>query len=83
MESVPIETEEYILPDDIKEFKKTTDRKYDSSVCEGKTNRAMEGWAYYKITDQSFSLKIFQKNTSWKEANMSVWVIIYPILKVI
>lgn len=43
MESVPIETEEYILPDDIEEFKKTMDRKYDSSVCEGKTNRAMEG----------------------------------------
>lgn len=43
MESVPIETEEYILSDGIEEFKKTTDRKYDSSVCEGKTNRAMEG----------------------------------------
>lgn len=43
MESVPIETEEYILPDGIEEFKKTAGRKYDSSVCEGKTNRAMEG----------------------------------------
>ena len=43
MESVPIETEEYILPDGIEEFEKTTGGKYDSSVCEGKTNRAMEG----------------------------------------
>lgn len=43
MESVPIETEEYIPQDGIEEFEKTTDRKYDSSVCEGKTNRAMEG----------------------------------------
>ena len=64
MESVPIETEEYILPDGIEEFKKTAGRKYDSSVCEGKTNHAMEGWAYYKITDNHSVLKIFQENTS-------------------
>ena len=42
MESVAIETEEYILPDNIEEFKKTTDRKYGSSVCEWKINRAMK-----------------------------------------
>jgi hypothetical protein len=57
MESVPIETEEYILPDDFEEFKQSADEFYDPSVCEGNTNCAMEGWVYYKTTEPAFSFK--------------------------
>ena len=57
MESVPIETMTYILPDDFEEFKQTADGYYDASVCEGQTNCTREGWVYYKTTDPSFSFK--------------------------
>lgn len=57
MESVPIETMTYILPDDFEQFKKTADGCYDASVCEGQTNCEREGWVYYKTTDPSFSFK--------------------------
>lgn len=57
MESVPIETEEYILPDDFEQFKQTADAYYDASVCEGHEKCGMEGWVYYKTTDPNFSFK--------------------------
>jgi hypothetical protein len=57
MESVPIESEEYILPDNFEEFKKSADGNYDSSVCDGHANCPMEGWVYYKTTEPSFSFK--------------------------
>lgn len=57
MEVVPIDEEEYILPDDFKEFKCSADGMYDASVCEGKTKQAREGYVYYKTTDPTFSFK--------------------------
>ena len=57
MESVPIESMTYILPDDFEEFKQTADGCYDASVCEGQTDCTREGWVYYKTTDPSFSFK--------------------------
>ena len=57
MESVPIETMTYILPDDFEQFKQTAEGCYDASVCEGQTNCEREGWVYYKTTDPSFSFK--------------------------
>lgn len=57
MESVPIETMTYILPDDFEEFKQTADGNYDSSVCEGQSDCIREGWVYYKTTEPSFSFK--------------------------
>ncbi len=38
MESVPIEKEEYILPDDFEEFKQSADGYYSPEVCEGEIN---------------------------------------------
>ena len=57
MESVPIESMTYVLPDDFEEFKQTADGCYDASVCEGQINCTREGWVYYKTTDPSFSFK--------------------------
>lgn len=57
MESVPIEDEEYILPDDFEEFKQTADGYYSPEVCDGKTKCSMEGWVYYKTTEPDFSFK--------------------------
>lgn len=57
MEVVPIDKDEYILPDDLEEFKLTADGLYDPSVCEGKTNQPREGFVYYKTTDPTFSFK--------------------------
>lgn len=57
MESVPIDEEEYILPDDFEEFKKSADGCYDSSVCEGNKKCMLEGYVYYKTTDSKFSFK--------------------------
>ena len=57
MEVVPIDEQEYILPDDFEEFKCSADGMYDASVCEGKTNQAREGYVYYKTTDPTFSFK--------------------------
>lgn len=57
MEVVPIDEQEYILPDDFEEFKCSANGMYDASVCEGKTNQAREGYVYYKTTDPTFSFK--------------------------
>lgn len=57
MEVVPIDAEEYIMPDDFEEFKETADGYYDSTVCENKTGQAREGYVYYKTTDPTFSFK--------------------------
>lgn len=57
MEVVPIDEEEYILPDDFEEFKVTADGCYDASCCEGKTTQRREGYVYYKTTDPNFSFK--------------------------
>lgn len=57
MEVVPIVDENYILPDDMEEFKLSAEGKYDASVCEGKTDCDREGFVYYKSTDPTFSFK--------------------------
>ena len=57
METVPIEDEEYFLPDDFEEFKKSADGYYLPTVCEGVTNCPIEGYVYYKTTDPKFSFK--------------------------
>jgi len=57
METVPIIDENYILPDDFEDFKKTAEGYYDASVCEGKTKQKREGFVYYKTTDPNFSFK--------------------------
>lgn len=57
METVPIVSEEYIMPDDFEDFKKTADGYYDPSVCEGNTECPREGFVYYKTTEPTFSFK--------------------------
>lgn len=57
MEVVPIVDENYIMPDDFEEFKKSADGLYDSDACEGHVNCAREGFVYYKTTDPNFSFK--------------------------
>ena len=57
IESVPIVCDDFILPDDFEEFKLMADGYYDSSVCEGQSNRMREGFVYYKTTDPNFSFK--------------------------
>lgn len=57
MEHVPIVNENYILPDDFEEFKKSADGFYNSEVCEGHKNLPREGYVYYKTTDPNFSFK--------------------------
>lgn len=57
MEHVPIVNENYILPDDFEEFKKSADGFYNSEVCEGYKNLPREGYVYYKTTDPNFSFK--------------------------
>lgn len=57
MEVVPIIDENYIMPDDFEEFKKSADGLYDSDVCEGHVDCAREGFVYYKTTDPNFSFK--------------------------
>ena len=57
MESVPIEDEDYILPDDFEEFKLSADGFYDAEVCEGHAKCAREGFVYYKTTNPNFSFK--------------------------
>ena len=56
MEVVPIDEEEYIMPNDFEEFKITADGYYDPSVCEGLTKQIREGYVYYntKNPEQSF-----------------------------
>lgn len=57
LESVPIMKDDFIMPDDFEEFKLMADGFYDSSVCEGQTNKAREGFVYYKTSDPNFSFK--------------------------
>ena len=57
MEIVPIIDENYILPDDFEEFKRSADGVYNSSVCEGNSSCSREGYVYYKTTDPTFSFK--------------------------
>ena len=57
MEVVPIDEEDYIMPDDFEDFKQSADGKYDASVCEGKDTCQREGYVYYKTTDPTFSFK--------------------------
>lgn len=57
MESVPIMEDNYILPDDLEEFKLTADGYYDPQVCEGYTKCRREGFVYYKTNDPTFSFK--------------------------
>lgn len=57
MEHVPVINENYILPDDFEEFKKSADGFYNSEVCEGLINQPREGFVYYKTTDPNFSFK--------------------------
>lgn len=57
LESVPIVCDKFIMPDDFESFKIMADGFYDSSVCEGQTNKAREGFVYYKTTDPNFSFK--------------------------
>lgn len=57
METVPIVSENYIMPDDFEDFKKTADGYYDPSVCEGNKECPREGFVYYKTTEPTFSFK--------------------------
>lgn len=57
LESVPIICDNFIMPDDFEEFKLMADGTYDASVCEGQTDRAREGFVYYKTNEPNFSFK--------------------------
>ncbi len=57
METVPIIDENYILPDDLSDFKKEADGYYKSSVCEGQTNCKREGFVYYSTVNPNFFFK--------------------------
>ena len=62
METVPVVNENYILPDDFEDFKKSAEGFYDPSVCEGKTAQEREGFVYYKTTNPNFSFKNVSRN---------------------
>ena len=57
METVPICSENYILPNEFEEFKQTADGYYNPIVCESQDNCPREGFVYYKTTDPNFSFK--------------------------
>lgn len=57
MEVVPVDEEEYILPDDMEEFKLSADGLYNPSCCEGKWQQKREGFVYYSTKDPTFSFK--------------------------
>ena len=57
METVPVVCDNYIMPDDFEEFKKSADGYYMGEVCEGHTNCKREGFVYYKTTEPTFSFK--------------------------
>ena len=57
METVPIVCDNYIMPDDFEEFKKSADGYYMEEVCEGHTGCKREGFVYYKTTEPTFSFK--------------------------
>ena len=62
MEFVPIINENYILPDDFENFKKTADGFYSIECCEGQFDCKREGFVYYKTTDPNFSFKNVSKD---------------------
>jgi hypothetical protein len=57
MEVVPIVDENYIMPDDFDEFKKSAEGFYSTEVTEGTPGCPREGYVYYKTTDPNFSFK--------------------------
>ena len=57
METVPVVCDNYIMPDDFEEFKKSADGYYMEEVGEGHTNCKREGFVYYKTTEPTFSFK--------------------------
>ena len=57
MEVVPIVDTNYILPDNLEEFKLSADGFYSPYVCEGKSNCLREGFVYYKTDNPNFSFK--------------------------
>ena len=57
METVPIEYELYIMPDDFEEFKLSADGFYDTSCCEGFEECPREGYVYYSVADPTRSFK--------------------------
>ena len=57
MECVPIVDIEYVLPNDLEEFKKTAEGYYAPEVCEGKTGQSMEGYVYYDTKNPFRSFK--------------------------
>lgn len=57
METVPVVCDNYIMPNDFEEFKKSADGYYMEEVCEGRTNCKREGFVYYKTTEPTFSFK--------------------------
>ena len=67
MESVPIDEELYIMPDDFETFKETADGYYNPSVCEGNKKCRREGFVYYKTTDPNFSFKNVSRSYLVKE----------------
>lgn len=69
MEVVPIDEEEYILPDDFEEFKTTADGYYDASCCEGKATQRREGYVYYSTIDPNKSFKNVSREYLMKHQN--------------
>ncbi len=57
MESVPIVTTGYVLPDTMEELKLQADGYYDPSVCEGNQICEREGFVYYKADNPNFYFK--------------------------
>ena len=57
METVPIDEELYIMPDDFEDFKATADGYYSMSVCDGNTPMKREGFVYYSTEDPNRSFK--------------------------
>lgn len=57
MEVVPIDEEEYTMPDDFEDFKTSADGYYDACVCEDQTKQKREGYVYYSVTNPERSFK--------------------------
>lgn len=57
IETVPIVHENYILPDDMEDFKLEADGFYSRDCCEGLGAQPREGFVYYKTNDPNFSFK--------------------------
>ena len=57
MEIVPIVETNYILPDNLEDFKLEADGFYSPLVCEGDEHCAREGFVYYNTKDPNMSFK--------------------------